>query len=700
MKSLLYKGFLPVIRKLLVITCVCNIQENIPLFCFSRSKKQFIWRGPLLLWPEGMDYLQWQKILKSVCWFLGSKNKKTSSNTRRKPRGGCRAKKCLKASMEAKKKRVIESMLFKKETPFISDMEKSLATVADVNKTTPVTKNLREILKQKRIRRTEKPLKVKAAQDLLKQIRNNPKQNKLNLITDGINCKKEQSEDVTIELITLLHKFLDRKNIPQMLEKAIPDRRDPKTVTYSAPTIILAALSIFLLRMQSGNKYDDKTTYKDQKYSKKNISKFINAPEGCTPTIKTIEDFLKTMKLEQVNNLMVHFFKDLVKSKFFSEHSEIKLGDFFLLAVDCVHSHTYDKPHHLDEDSNPDCPYCLERIYNKGTPQIKTKWMHITLVYTFVFLNHLKIPLYTYPIHAKQVKKFKTASDADHKQECELVALKVTLPIIRQFFPRMKIRLLLDGLYANRPAIQLAEQYGCKYAIVRKEASLSSLAKDCDGLAKLSNHQKDCTKKTVHKEDGWIITRIYEWFNNMDLSSDKDKSILTNVLRFSESRQKTNKKTGLTEIKRYKGEWLLSEKLSSRTCEIAARQARLRWEEEDLFNSQKNREFNYKHDYSRNPRSFIIWQALSFFAFGIFELFRFSKPVMQRISLSIGSKTTISRLALVEKLSGQLCERPTEEIFSAACMSKRIQFRYDFSPPRPKPKTKLKKNGKDRLKAA
>ena len=264
----------------------------------------------------------------------------------------------------------------------------------------------------------------------------------------------------------------------------------------------------------------------------------------------------------------------------------------------------------------------------------------------------------------------------------------------------MKICLLLDGLYANRPTIQLAEQYECKYAIVRKDGCLSSFAKDCNGLAQMLEHQKDHTKQTVLVEKEWQITRKYEWFNNMDLGVDKGKPIITHVLRFSENREKTNRKTGKKEIQSYKGEWLFSEKLSSRNCELAARKARLRWEEEDLFNSQKNREFNYKHDYSRDPRSMFIWQALSFFAFGIFELFRFSEPVMQRILVSTESKTTISRIALVEKLSAQLCERPTEEIFSIECMSKKIQFRYDFSPPKTKPKSKVKKSGKDRLKAA
>lgn len=656
MKNLFSKAFI-LAQKLFAITDVCH-NEKITLQDKPARLKipfEFRWQGPWLLWPDEMTYLQWKKTLKKVCWLLFSQKRRASLNNR----GKRQAKEMLRA--------------------------------------------LREAEKQKKTHKTTKR-KSNALNRVPEGLMTAPKQNKLNAIAGNCDCnegaafsnspitpaeiKKEQEEDVKIELVALLKKFLVRKHISEMIEKTIPEHRNPKEIRYSVSTIILAALSIFLLRMQSGNKYNDKTTDRDEKYAKKNISKFINAPEGHVPTIKTIADYLQKIDLEQINQLMVQFFQDLIKSKFFSEHPEIRVGNLFLIAVDCVHSHTYCKPHHLDHEGEPDCPYCLERIYNKGTPQVKVRWIHNTLVYTFVFLNHLKIPFYIYPIRAQQVKGLEGASDNVYKQECEIIALKKTLPNIRQFFPRMKICLLLDGLYANRPTIQLAKQYKCKYAIVRKEECLPSLRKDCNGLAQLSDHKKSCVKTTVEKSGKWEITRNYTWFNDMDLRVGKGESIITNVLRFSETRERINKITGKNESIHYKGEWLLSEKLSSRNCELSARKARLRWEEEDLFNTQKNREFNYKHDYSRNPCSFIIWQALSFFAFAIFELFRFSEPVMQRIFISISAKTTISRIALVEKLSAQLFERPTEEIFSTACMSKQIQFRYDFSPPKPPPKNK------------
>lgn len=135
---------------------------------------------------------------------------------------------------------------------------------------------------------------------------------------------------------------------------------------YSKESIILSALSIFLFRLGSGNKYEENTRDTTEK-CKINISKFINSLEGNVPAIKTVENFLKNLDVEQINNLMVSFFKDLMESKFFKEHSTILPSNFFLLAADCVHTHTYDHPHSKDTQGSNDCPCCLKRVYNKGS---------------------------------------------------------------------------------------------------------------------------------------------------------------------------------------------------------------------------------------------------------------------------------------------------------------------------------------------
>jgi hypothetical protein len=335
-------------------------------------------------------------------------------------------------------------------------------------------------------------------------------------------------------------------------------------------------------------------------------------------------------------------------------------GEFFLLAADCVHTHTYDHLHHTDVNGNNDCPCCLKRVYNKGTDKETVRWVHNTLVYSFVFMGKLKIPIYRYPIHARQVCALEDASEHDHKQECELVALKETLPIIREAFPRMKIVLLLDGLYANRPVVQLALKHRFGYIIVRKDDCLTTLGRECDEHAATLNHKKNCVKRCQRESDGWVIEERYEWFNDRYLGND----ITTNFLRFWETRAKGN------ETGSYRCEWIFSWRLSANSCEEAVRHARARWQEEDVFNTLKNRDFELKHDYSRDPRSCFNWHGISLLAFGIFELFRFSECVMQRGSWP---QTT-----LAEKLLGQLLHRPTVELFSERNLSKKIQFRYHW----------------------
>ena len=486
--------------------------------------------------------------------------------------------------------------------------------------------------------------------------------NQVKTIVDKLEVfHKPPQENIKVELITVLKQFLERKHIAKHIEKCVPDRRNPDLTLYSKQSIMMSALAIFLFRMSSGNQFNDKSHDNDERYSNANMAKFIDAPKNRVPVIKTIEKFLENLEENSMNDLMINFFKDLQQSKFFAEHPRLMPGDFFLLAADCVHTHTYDHPHHLDKDGNNDCSYCLSQVHNPGEENEYIQWQHRNLVFSFIFMGGLKIPIYSYPIHASQVVHLENASEEVNKQECEIIGLKISLPLIREAFPRMKIILLLDGLYANKPVIQLAEEQKCGYIIVRKGGCLPLLAKECDEHATNANHKKNCVKKCSSIHKNWMIEHKYEWFNSMYLG----EAISTHVLRFWERRTKED------EEELYQCEWLFSWKLSANNCRLAALQARSRWEIEDLFNSLKRRGYHLKHDYSRNPLSCFNWQGLALLSFGIFELFRFCELVKKRGNWS--------QLSLAKKLLGQLLHRPTDEIFPFNSSKKRlIQFRYHF----------------------
>jgi len=198
--------------------------------------------------------------------------------------------------------------------------------------------------------------------------------------------EQPDNKDIKLELITMLKHFLDRKLFSQHIENIIPDKRNQNLIIYSKDAIMKATLAIFLFREGSGNKFDDDSHDNDKKYSRANMAKFIDAPENCVPVIKTIETFMQNLEKESINNLMIAFFKDLQQSNFFKQHPKIMPGDFFLLAADCVHKHTYDHPHHVDVHRKNDCDCCLKRVYKK-TLKKKKRDGFIVYLYSVLFLN-------------------------------------------------------------------------------------------------------------------------------------------------------------------------------------------------------------------------------------------------------------------------------------------------------------------------
>lgn len=103
--------------------------------------------------------------------------------------------------------------------------------------------------------------------------------------------ESEKNDDFKLELITILKQFCDRKGLHEQVEATIPDRRNQELTIYSKQSLMMSALMIFLLRMSSGNRFDTKSHDNDDKYSRTNVAKFIDAPENCVPVIKTIEKF-------------------------------------------------------------------------------------------------------------------------------------------------------------------------------------------------------------------------------------------------------------------------------------------------------------------------------------------------------------------------------------------------------------------------
>jgi len=251
-----------------------------------------------------------------------------------------------------------------------------------------------------------------------------------------------------------------------------------------------------------------------------------------------------------------------------------------------------------------------------------------------------------------------------HKQECELNAFKIVSRIIRGRFPRLKICLLLDSLYANGPVLDICEELKFNYFIVREAGSMKTVGEDCDGLMKLPDHVgKNHLFERFHDGKGKFIEKTYNFFNDIDYHGRK-----VNIIRFEEIRESCSK-SGEPETKITRWEWIVKDEITKKHVAEKSARARLRWEEEDQFNTAECRGFNMRHDYSRNPTAQMAWVVLLNVAIGLEHLF-----IYNTISVKLRKKMPIMKF--MEDLFHEIRFRCRNKIDHSVNYLRNIQFRF------------------------
>lgn len=292
--------------------------------------------------------------------------------------------------------------------------------------------------------------------------------------------------------IAIWIRFLQHLRLPQLFEN-LSDKRQQSKIDYSNVSLALWAFSTCAFRQGSKNALN--TTIDNLKGKKRiSMASFLKIEDLNLPHSSTVDDYLRHIGPEELNNILIEIFRWGHKSKLFYNHAASLLPEnSHNLGCDGFWTHTYTQPHAVDECGNNSCPYCLPRKRHAETSQEVVYWMHVFVAFVVIFPGGLKIPLYVYPLKAKQVNT--AQRDDDFKQECELVAAHAVLPMLKHLFPRLSFTFNGDSLYANEPFIKLCNDLCIDYLIVRKEKSLKLLGRHCDDLSKTELYQKAYTHK-------------------------------------------------------------------------------------------------------------------------------------------------------------------------------------------------------------
>jgi hypothetical protein len=195
-------------------------------------------------------------------------------------------------------------------------------------------------------------------------------------------------------------------------------------------------------------------------------------------------------------------------------------------------------------------------------------------------------------------------NEGEKKQDCELRAFHRLAKRIKKKFPRLRILLLLDGLYANRPVMERCRKFSWQYMIVLKDKSLSSVWVEIRSLRSFhpeNSYQQNWGKR---RQDFW-------WLNNIHYETSPDgKTFLTlYVVGCQESWQEIDAR-GETVTNESQHVWLSSCPLKASNlherCNLGARH---RWGIESNFLVEKRQGYSYEHCFATN------WNAMKGYHF-------------------------------------------------------------------------------------
>jgi hypothetical protein len=223
---------------------------------------------------------------------------------------------------------------------------------------------------------------------------------------------------------------------------------------------------------------------------------------------------------------------------------------------------------------------------------------------------------------------------------------------LREYFPRLEICLLLDGLYAIEPVIKLLKELKIEWVIVLKEGRCPKIYnwlkkwKERFGkgnilvkrkekvipLRQPRDHQQRLQRSKAEYKTKKVVTETtYTWMREIEYYLDKRKFNIMTCLEKEDGKKNCDYK------------WLVSDglKLTKETVsELAEKGGRCRWKiENEGFNVQKNLGYGLEHQYSRDPVSMKIWNRIIDIAHFINQLIEHGSLITKKV---FGSLRNIS----------------------------------------------------------
>lgn len=374
-----------------------------------------------------------------------------------------------------------------------------------------------------------------------------------------------------------------RQMLPELLLNLnkIKDPRKPERVKHKMTVVM--AYGILLFVFHTGSRRNANKTLSCPIFFENLNTMF---PELKTlPHADTLARLLERIDAEEIQASMILLIKELIRKKKFQNYLIRKR---YLIAVDGTQK--FYRDYKWDE-------HCLKR--KVGGDDIKTEQFYVYVLESVLILdNGITLPLMSIFV------KNEGYIEGTTKQDCEQKAFKRLAKKLKQEFPKTRISLVMDGLYACGPIIQICKKNDWDFMIVLKEDSLKEVWREAIGLMRLDPEN---SLKVFWGEH----TQEYSWANDIEYEYGENgryKQILNVVICYENWTVNHINSSKKVEEMNTRYAWISSKKIHEKNVfSRCTKMGRFRWCIENNILTEKHQGYEYEHCYSYS------WNAMEGF---------------------------------------------------------------------------------------
>ncbi len=361
-----------------------------------------------------------------------------------------------------------------------------------------------------------------------------------------------------------------RSQLPLLLKRLskIPDPRVPKKTRHKLTVVLIYGMLSFVFQMTSRREANRKMTMPTfQANLKLLIPEFEEIPHH-----DTLYRLLRRIDPDELESAHLELVERLIRNKKFCR---FLIDGHYPIAIDGTQKWTRDW---LFSDE------ALERTVGAGEQKRPQYYVYV-LEACLAFSNGMVIPL---------MSEFLAHSQGDETtdtQDCEQKAFERLTQRLKKRFPRLRILLLLDGLYPNGPMMALCRGYRWQFMIVLQSNCLANVWEEFWGLRRLQPEKNRWLQEWGNRLQDFM------WVNEIEhtYGPHQRRRLNLHVVVCKETWEEVDREGKIVERRSHHA-WVSSEPLTRHNlhqrCNLAARH---RWGIETNILVEKHQGYHYEH---------------------------------------------------------------------------------------------------------